>query len=401
MRKITLSSLVLLCLLAALFLTGCGDSKELVIEEGVTVIKDGAYRGRGFETVVIPSSVKRIGEKAFEKCGKLKSVVIPASVTEIGEGAFSWCDHMASVELNEGLTRIGEKAFEKCKSLTAVKIPASVDRIGAEAFYDCEALAEVTLDGKTKLSTSSFSGCKAVRSLTITGTELGERPGYVLQSSTVPASVTIPETVTAIGERAFSYCSSLTQITLPGTLTAIRGDAFYSCKALREIAIPDSVNAVANNAFEKTALETAVLPLIPADFSAARDLPVPLAELISGKKLLPVKDRKLYGSLFGYMPPAARTLDEREMDYILAVDVQYQERFDYSGAAFNTCTSAYLCARDCAVYRICDIWHTPSIFGIVKAGEALCGDVAGSAAIWEEIEKQLNGAAEKTDDPEI
>ena len=120
-----------------------------------------------------------------------------------------------------------------------------------------------------------------------------------------------------------------------------------------------------------------------------------------GKKLLPVKDRKLYGSLFGYMPPAARTLDEREMDYILAVDVQYQERFDYSGAAFNTCTSAYLCARDGAVYRICDIWHTPSIFGIVKAGEALRGDVAGSAAIWEEIEKQLNRAAEKTDEPEL
>ena len=36
MRKITLFGLALLCLLSALLLTGCGDSKELVIEEGVT-----------------------------------------------------------------------------------------------------------------------------------------------------------------------------------------------------------------------------------------------------------------------------------------------------------------------------------------------------------------------------
>ncbi len=39
-----------------MLLTGCGDSKELVIEEGVTVIKDGAYRSRGFETSSFPPS---------------------------------------------------------------------------------------------------------------------------------------------------------------------------------------------------------------------------------------------------------------------------------------------------------------------------------------------------------
>ena len=392
MRKITLFGLALLCLLSALLLTGCGDSKELVIEEGVTVIKDGAYRGRGFETVVIPATVKRIGEKAFEKCGKLKSVVIPASVTEIGDSAFSWCDHMVSVELNEGLSEIGNKAFEKCKSLTAVSIPSSVTRVGEKAFYDCEALAEVTLDGQTKISSNSFSGCIAVRSLNITGTELGERPGYAIYYSNTPVMVTIPETVTTIGDRAFSNCSSLTQIALPDTLTYIGKLAFNSCEALREIAIPDSVIGVNNDAFEGTGLEKAVLPLIPVDFSAARDLPVPLAELISGKKLLPVKDQKLYGSLFGCLPAAMRTLNEGEMDYLLAVSVEYQERFDYSGAAFNTCTSAYLCARDGAVYRVCEIWHTPSIFALVKAEEALRGDVASSTEIWEEIEKKLNGS---------
>mgnify|MGYP001974591229 CR=1 FL=1 len=62
-------------------------------------------------------------------------------------------------------------------------------------------------------------------------------------------AVTIPEGVTSIGERAFSYCKSLTSINLPEGLTSIGKLAFYGCSALTSITIPTSVKTIGYSAF--------------------------------------------------------------------------------------------------------------------------------------------------------
>ncbi|MDY5736746.1 MAG: leucine-rich repeat protein, partial [Candidatus Onthomorpha sp.] len=61
-------------------------------------------------------------------------------------------------------------------------------------------------------------------------------------------SVTIPNSVTSIGEFAFSYCSSLTSVTIPNSVTSIGNTAFY-CSGLTSITIPNSVTSIGNNAF--------------------------------------------------------------------------------------------------------------------------------------------------------
>ena len=73
--------------------------------------------------------------------------------------------------------------------------------------------------------------------------------------------VTIPESVTAIGDGAFYGCTNLAKVTLPGTLKVIGEDAFRECKGLAEITIPEGVTAIGKRAFaECTGLTKVTLP---------------------------------------------------------------------------------------------------------------------------------------------
>ena len=79
--------------------------------------------------------------------GSDADVVIPGSVTKIGEGAFEGCTSLASVSIPEGVTEIGEDAFSGCTSLTSVTIPEGVTKIGRDAFCGCSSLKEIRFAG--------------------------------------------------------------------------------------------------------------------------------------------------------------------------------------------------------------------------------------------------------------
>ena len=62
-------------------------------------------------------------------------------------------------------------------------------------------------------------------------------------------SITIPNSVTSIGDSAFRGCSSLTNITIPSSVTSIEDLAFMGCRSLRSITIPNSVTSIGYGAF--------------------------------------------------------------------------------------------------------------------------------------------------------
>ena len=94
-----------------------------------------------------------------------------------------------------------------------------------------------------------FNGVKvtALAGITEDGVEFIEQPAFWECSSLT--SVTIPDSVTSIGDFAFFYCESLTEITIPDSVTFIGKGAFYGCFALTEITIPDSVTSIGDGAF--------------------------------------------------------------------------------------------------------------------------------------------------------
>ena len=61
-------------------------------------------------------------------------------------------------------------------------------------------------------------------------------------------SVTIPDSVTSIGNNAFYFCG-LTSMTIPDSVTSIGNNAFEGCSRLTSVTIPDSVTSIGNNAF--------------------------------------------------------------------------------------------------------------------------------------------------------
>lgn len=198
-----------------------GNSADFVIRGGVLE----KYNGAAME-IVVPNSVKIIGEDAFMDCIGITSVVLPDSVQEIGESAFRDCTALTSVVIPDSVQKIGSHAFENCKSLASVKIPDSVQKIGDHAFAYCKSLASVKIpDSVQKIGDYAFYGCS---SLTI---------------------VEIPDSVGGIAEYAFCECESLISVTIPNSVWGIGEDAFHNCSSLTSVRIPSSVKYIYSSAF--------------------------------------------------------------------------------------------------------------------------------------------------------
>ena len=108
---------------------------KVIIPNTVKVIGEDAFLWNGRVTSIkIPNSVKRIEECAFFRCESLKTINIPESVTSIGDAAFNRCIKLTSVTIPNSVKSIGENAFSGCTSLKSITIPSNVKSIGKAAF---------------------------------------------------------------------------------------------------------------------------------------------------------------------------------------------------------------------------------------------------------------------------
>ena len=207
------------------------DTKgELVIPASimgrpVACIDDEAFYGcKGLESVAIPSSVMSIGNYAFAGCSGLTSVMIPSSVTSIGAWAFRGCSGLMSVTIPSSVTGIAAAAFSGCSGLTSITLPFVGARRGNSGTED-------SLFGYI-FGSSSYSGAMVTEQY-YSGSS---RMYYYVP--TALKSVIITDEI-KIGHGAFYNCSRLASVTIPPSVTSIGEEAFVGCRGLSEVNISD------------------------------------------------------------------------------------------------------------------------------------------------------------------
>lgn len=224
----------------------------------VTAIGDYAFWNCTATVINIADSVVSIGNNAFQNCTVLTTVKIPDSVKSIGECAFSSCTALRSITIPDSVTSIGNMAFRFCTSLENVTVNNSVTSIGDRAFIGCSALKINTktvapvnedskdifeykkIDSEIEITKYTGSDSEVVIPATINGLPVRSIGKNAFRFHDEIKSVKIPKSVNLVGEYAFSYCESLTDIIIPAKY--IREYAFSHCTALTSVTILYSIS---------------------------------------------------------------------------------------------------------------------------------------------------------------
>ena len=193
----------------------------------VTRIGDTAFHDQSALTTVTftaPSNVTTIGYNAFWMADHLTTLAIPSGVTTIGDGAFGHTN-VPTFTIPSGLTTIPVNAFYAA-GLTSITIPSGITTIGDRAFYGAMYLEQFNVDPNNPNFSSDSNGVLFNKTKT---TLLNYAYG---KNDT---SYTISDTVTTLGDDAFTYASHLQRVTVPRSVTTMGWGTFYSTGALTRV----------------------------------------------------------------------------------------------------------------------------------------------------------------------
>ena len=266
------------------FKTGVSDTKVIVPpvnnqNKKVLGIKEGAFKNNTtLEEVYLPDSLLEIGKEAFKGCVALETVEVgrAASLVTIGDAAFSGCELLGEFAVPASTVTIGVQAFSGCKLLEAtfsaygkletvgmyafqgsateeLYFPATVKMIDSYAFADNKSLTTLVFaeesSALTEIAPFAFQNCEALESLVIPSCvkKIGKEAFHNCPSL-VRLSFAEDTALESVGQEAF-YNNNIEVLSLPATLTKLGDGAFFYSRSLVKLYIPNSLESISNRAF--------------------------------------------------------------------------------------------------------------------------------------------------------
>ena len=304
--------------------TICSSLESVSIPESMTSIGEGAFADCSSLSIVnMGKNVTSIDEYAFEDCYSLTSITIPEKLTYIGEDAFEDCKNLYSVYWNsksienkiDENDQYGRHPFNNCpistfifgenveeipdylchnmQNIKSITIPESVKKIGSYVFHNCYDINSVKWNAKNCTLGNNYFQAKPFYSIAnriesfVFGDKVEYIPAELCRYMKSLQSITIPKSVTSVGENAFDGCSSLTrtdykgdvegwcqiafgnsssnpnyyaknlfisgkevaEVVFPNTVDTIYPGVFYGCQNLSSVTIPASVKSIGSDAF--------------------------------------------------------------------------------------------------------------------------------------------------------
>lgn len=257
----------------------CGKLSEIKLPKNLRVIGQYTFiHCRRLESIKLPENLTRIEKFAFANTG-LQTVIIPDSVRYVGEGAFRTDGTLDKVFISGNVTCIGEDAFQGSNSLTFCTDKGSeaeryaqshgyrviyVEDILAEGGEDEAPAEEVEVPAAPtrgqvpiyhedifEIRSNRLVKCREYHEyvrIPMGVTAIGKE---AFRDHTQLRDVIIPPTVEVIEEGAFRGCVRLEQLDLPAGLKTVRENAFFYCRSIKSITFPHSLKTIAHNAFHQ------------------------------------------------------------------------------------------------------------------------------------------------------
>lgn len=231
----------------------CSSLTEVIIPEGVTTIGYAVFRECGsLERVQIPDGVTAIANCAFEGCAALSELVLPDGIASIGGSAFGECSSLENITLPEGIVSIEEQLFRGCSSLKSITIPESVTSIGDYAFWECGSLSDILITKNVdSIGEGVFEECSGLTAINVAA----ENESYVSEDGILYSAglkeliripmgkqigdFEVPTGVETMRDGVFNGCDSLTGISIPATVTGIGDTVFQFCRFLQRIDVEE------------------------------------------------------------------------------------------------------------------------------------------------------------------
>ena len=260
-------------------LTGTDITKvvipSVIDNKPVTKINSNAFRDKTSITeVVIPDSVKIIGEYAFYNCNGMTDITIPIDAN-YATNTFYYCSsinvinftrgqsgemldaddngytsgngfwytntianqagNLEKVTFCDGITHIGANCIRERGKLTTIEFPNNEFSVGYAAFYGNSA-AEIdgaVISNVTSMGAHAFQNCAGLKNISF-NEKLKEIPIYAFYNCQGIEKITIEETIEKIDSEAFRYCGALKEVTIPVDLK-YSTSAFYNCADINVI----------------------------------------------------------------------------------------------------------------------------------------------------------------------